>query len=648
MNFDRLDEAQINVVRWTPNESNMRVVAAAGSGKTTTVTALTAKLVLVDGVAPHEICVLTFANKAAAELSSRINEALGAGVGAQVKVGTYHAVGLDFLRKAEPNSWPMPRCMDLGTASRDPGVPSTTQLYRSVLVFGTVHGTDEDSLRVADTPERHIQLIQLQRADGRNVTQAQPSREVKELVTAWAMAERAKQVLNAWEFDDVLLSWEMHLRNHPEGLYRVVIVDEAQDNNRIQGLIALALAGTRGRVVMVGDLRQTVHEWRGAYPKLFAEADKKLKAQTRELPYNYRSRPAIIELCNQYAHGMPWSLGSPVSATREPTSDPVVYSEYFDHYMQGVSIAQRIKEEMEAGKVCSRAVLCRTNGLLATMEAAFVAVGVPVHMPSNASVFRGLPASQAVEYLRAVCKGDASAAAVIANVPKRFIPRNFLTSLVNEPARPGETLGRKIARLATQGNWARGVKKSLYDFSHFFDNAESCTWRDQIEEVRKVLRVTQDDAGEAHETDNWAVVQAVLSVAARCENFDQLDTFIQTIGRTPHNVQEGVVLSTIHRAKGLEWDEVYVDVTEGMLPHHRARGPRLGEEQRLLYVALSRARERLHLSAALETYTPTKAGGRSSLLNAVRHLIVTGGDGDGGDGEGDGDDNAQLTPAEEG
>lgn len=630
MNFDLLDEAQINVVRWSPDQPNMRVVAAAGSGKTTTVTALTTKLVLVDGVAPQDICVLTFANKAAAELTSRINAALGAGVGAQVKVGTYHAVGLDFLRRAEPNSWPMPRCMDLPASSRAAGVPSTMQLYRSVLVFGTVPGTNEESLRVAENADQHVQLIQLQRADGRNVTQARPVREVKELVTAWAMAERAKQALNAWEFDDVLLSWEMHLRNHPEGLFRVVIVDEAQDNNRIQGQIAVALAGSRGRVVLVGDLRQTVHEWRGAYPKLFAEADKQLHAETRELPYNYRSRPAIIELCNQYAHGMPWALGSPVSATREATDDPVRYREHPDHYSQGVAIAQRIKEEIEAGKVCTRAVLCRTNGLLATMEAAFVTVGVPVHMLTNSSMFRGLPATQTIEYLRAICRGDPSAAAVIANVPKRFIPRNFLTALINEPSFHNETLGRKIARMTTNGNWARGVKKSLYDFAHFFDNAASCTWREQIGEVRKVLSATQDDAGEAHETDNWAVTQAILSVAERCEGFAQFESFVREVEKAPHTALDGVVLSTVHRAKGLEWDEVYVDVTEGMLPHHRARGPRVGEEQRLLYVALSRAREQLHLSAAQETYTQTKAGGRSSLLRGVSYLLAMEGDADDG------------------
>lgn len=622
MNFDLLDEAQVNVVRWSPDQPNMRVVAAAGSGKTTTVTALTTKLVLVDGVAPHEICVLTFANKAAAELTSRINASLGAHVGSQVKIGTYHAVGLDFLRKVEPNSWPMPRCLDLPTASRAPGVPSTMQLYRAVVVFGTVPGTNEDSLRVADTADQHVRLVQLQRADGCNVTQAKPVREVKELVTAWAMAERAKQALNAWEFDDVLLSWEMHLRNRPEGLFRVVIVDEAQDNNRIQGKIAVALAGSRGRVVLVGDLRQTVHEWRGAYPKLFAEADKQLQAETRELPFNYRSRPAIIELCNQYAHGMPWSLGAPVNPTRPATDDQVRYSEHVDHYSQGVAIATRIKEEIEAGKVCTRALLCRTNGLLATMEAAFVTVGVPVHMTTSSSLFRGLPATQTIEYLRAICQGDPNAAAVIANVPKRFIPRHFLTALINEPALRNETLGCKIARLTTQGNWARSVKRSLYDLSHFFENAASCSWREQIEIVRKVLSNSEEDVGEAHETDNWAVTQAVLTVAARCESFDQFEVFVQEIQRAPHADPNGVVLSTVHRAKGLEWDEVYVDVTEGMLPHHRARGPHIGEEQRLLYVALSRAREKLHLSAAHETYTQNKAGGRSSLLRAVAHLLV--------------------------
>jgi superfamily I DNA/RNA helicase len=623
--FDCLDDDQVEVMRWGPDDSNLRVVAAAGSGKTTTVTALVAKLILVDEVTPSDICVLTFAAKAAQELTERLTQVVGHSAAAQLRVGTFHAVGLDFLRKGDPAPWVMNRCMDLPTGSRAPDVPSAVQLYRSVLVFGTVPGTNETSLRVADIPDLHLHHIQLQRADGRDVTKAKPVREAKELVTAWAMAERAKGALKAWEFDDVMLAWRKELAARPEGCFRVVIVDEAQDNNRIQGEIAQALAGTRGRIVLVGDLRQTVHEWRGAYPKLFAEAHTTLKAETRELPFNYRSRPAIISLCNAYASGMPWSLGRNVKATREATSHGVECQVYPDHYAQGVAIATSILREMQAGQHKTRAVLCRTHGLLATMEAAFVAAGVTVYMATPTSLFRGMAARQVIEYLRAVCMGDATAAAVIANVPKRFIPRNFLSALTSEPAKPGETLGRKISRLATSGNWTRAAKTAAYEFAHVIESAERAPWHEQITAIERILHSAQDDVGEAHETDTWAVAQAVLTLARRCAGFSEFDFFVKKIESMPavraRQGTDGVTLSTVHRAKGLEWDDVYVDVTEGMLPHHRVRGPALGEEQRLLYVAMSRARERLYLSAAAETYTPQRAGGKSSLLGRVEHLL---------------------------
>jgi DNA helicase-2/ATP-dependent DNA helicase PcrA len=616
MDFEKLDEDQVNVVRWAPGKQNLRVVASAGSGKTTSVVALVTKLILVDEIEPQDICVLTYANKAGSELKTRLAESLGPAIVGHMQVGTYHAVGLNVLRRDSPEKWDMGRCCDLGQGQRAPEIPSTNYMWRCAVVFGTMPGTGEACLKVTETPDFHIQQACLQRADGRTFKDAKNSAMAKKFKEAWALVERCKTYYSAWDFDDVLFAWRDRLKVQG-GSFRVVIVDEAQDNSRIQLDIAQLLTREDGNLVLVGDLRQTVHEWRGAYPKLFSEADKELTAETKQLRFNYRSRPDVVELCNKYATGKKWCLGDPSKVTREADGKCIFYNDFATHFEQGDHIAQQVKEELEAGFERSRVVLCRTRGLQAIMEGCFLALDVPVVIAGGGSCFRSPAAICVINYLTALHENNATALVTVLNTPKRYIPKNFGMRLQSEQRRHGEKIEAQLRRLIHTDSMSQSSKVNALELADFLENLRAATWKHRPQLLVELLKTQWEEGADAHESDGPGTVYAVAMLAARYDSYEGFRDFLNRQASAKANDESSVVLSTIHKAKGLEWDDVYVDVTHGNIPHAKAKGNAIQEEERLLYVALSRAKERLFLSAA-SAGDNDESGGRSRLLPSLK------------------------------
>ena len=149
IDIDKLDPDQVEVMRWSPEDGNLRVVAAAGSGKTTTLVALIAKLILVDGIDPSRILVATFANKAAGEMKKKLKHTVGSYLDRLV-VGTFHGLGLEALQAVDSQFWTTSRCIDLDKNSRASDTPHVMSLYRNAVVFGSMPGTNESSLKLSD------------------------------------------------------------------------------------------------------------------------------------------------------------------------------------------------------------------------------------------------------------------------------------------------------------------------------------------------------------------------------------------------------------------------------------------------------------------------------------------------------------------
>lgn len=264
--FARLDDDQKRVAAWRPDDGNLRVVAAAGSGKTTTVTALVGALIR-DGVPAKRIVVTTFTAKAGRELKNRIRPIVTPQAFADLRIGTFHSLALRAVRHADAASWDMKHCIDLPGKERGPNTPSVSVLWRTIVQYGTVPGTGVGSLKLpnCDPPSyaRGVDLFRAANVDDPTplTTRQLHARGVRlaEFKKAWGMFNDAKRKLGVWDFADVLSLFRLSLQNGAiPADADVVIIDEAQDNTQTQIDIAQGMAGANGRVILVGDGRQCI------------------------------------------------------------------------------------------------------------------------------------------------------------------------------------------------------------------------------------------------------------------------------------------------------------------------------------------------------------------------------------------------------
>lgn len=593
----QLDETQQAVARWSPDDGNLRVVGGAGAGKTGTLATLVAKLVLIDEIPAEDICVMAYNRDAAKEISSRITKMIGSQHADQMPVGTFHSLGRRWLDRIYPKQWEMNRCTDLPRKSRAHGVPSTSMFWRHAVSFGSLPGSGRRTLGVSQEPHKYEQQVNLFRADCIKASD-RPSSSLRFLADAWEMVEEAKRLLEVWDFNDVLESWLDVLRTRPEGWMRVVIVDEAQDNTRVRLEIARALAGTDGRMVLVGDLRQTIYLWAGAYPDLFRTADTTLNAKTLCLGYNYRSTPSIVALSNEYARNKAWLLGSEPEAFRSedsPVLAPTGYETPSDMYS---AWADEVLADHELSPNNTRAVLLRTNGMIAQCAAEFQVRNIPVVVQGSRPLLETHEGKTILDYVRAIWRHDLEAFSRILNQPNRFASRVYQNQLARQFLEAGQPVEQALMPAAQRCRVAPRTMRGLRAFARTMRQWRGMPWETAMHNIGSTIAQGWVDTGAAHETDSVAVLYAVTSLARRFEGPEEFLNFSDPDLRDEPFPMNPVVLSTIHRAKGREWDMVFVDVTEGSLPYetgHPRSVDEQQEEERLLYVAMTRAKTTLHL-----------------------------------------------------
>lgn len=618
----RLDNDQKHVAAWRPQDGNMRVVACAGAGKTTTTVALAADLVRSGAVAPEGIVLTTFSKKAGEELKSRLARVTPAPVLERMRVGTFHGLALRAMKAVEASRWDVSKCVDLDGRTRAQGIPASSALWRSICAFGTIPGTNRPSLKCEDgRPTDYSMAIDLLRAKGytrpSDVTDADaPGLDKWE--RAWLEYTAAKNSLGAWDFTDLLAAWLDALRTGVVPADAAVcVVDEAQDNNRVQLEIAQSLTGAAGRIILVGDLRQTIHVWRGSFPDLFQHADRAIGAHTREIPTNYRSLGPIVALGNKIAHGRDWSLGAAATAHRGARDrDDVIeiLAAADDPQSEAMIVADRIADDIDAGKgPASFAILARTNAARAYFEAALTAKNIPIAVLGGSSIFRTREAEVILAYCALAQHDAVGSLERVLNAPKRFLPTAFAHEVRAALGRGGMSLPQAIRAAAYGGTLKRGSQNGASDLAMTIERLRALPWAKVPDTVLTIVQAAQAEISEADATDedSPALYAAVVAIAKRFDCAADLIDFAQRCINGTAALVEGqrgegrVTLSTVHRSKGLEWDHVYVSATDGVFPHANALLTSIEDERRLFYVAATRAVDRL-------TFTYSQRAGRSA------------------------------------
>ncbi|WP_327244461.1 ATP-dependent DNA helicase UvrD2 [Streptomyces sp. NBC_01320] len=546
------------------------VLAGAGTGKTRAITHRIAYGVRAGILQPTSVLAVTFTNRAAGEMRGRLRQLGAAGVQAR----TFHSAALRQLQYFWPKAvgGELPRLVE-----------RKVQLVAEAAARCRIR-LDRNELRDVTSEIEWAKVTQTVPADYPAVvakSQRDAPRDTAEISQIYAMYEQLKRDRSVIDFEDVLLLTVAILQDrhdiadHVRRQYQHFVVDEYQDVSPLQQRLLDLWLGDRDNLCVVGDASQTIYSFTGATPEhLLNFRARHPNATVVKLVRDYRSTPQVVHLANGLlgqARGRAAEHRLELVSQREKGPEPA-YTEYGDEPAEAEGTARRIRDLIAAGVPAGEiAVLYRVNSQSEVYEQALSDAGVPYQL--------------------------------------RGAERFFERAEVRE------------AGVALRGAARAGGNDSL------LDDAEGLP-----SQVRAVLSTkgwtTEPPAGSGAMRDRWESLAALVRLAEDFEQAKPGATLSDLVAELDERAAaqhapavQGVTLASLHSAKGLEWDAVFlVGLTEGMMPITYARtDEQIEEERRLLYVGVTRARFHLSLSWSLSR-SPGSRGGRrpSRFLNGLR------------------------------
>lgn len=634
IDLDTLNGPQREAVLCT--EGPLLVLAGAGSGKTRVLTHRIAHLVEDLNVAPWQIMAITFTNKAAAEMRERLQSLIGGGARG-MWVSTFHGMCVRILR---------------------------TDCERVGFAKGFTIYDDSDSKRLVEQimDELNIDKKRYPIPALRNrISQAKNDLQVAEVFAEKTsdqvgqvaarvytrLQERLRQ-LNAFDFDDLLLYTWLLLKNHPDVLaayqnrFRYLMVDEYQDTNHAQYVLTQLLAAAHKNIMVVGDDDQSIYSWRGADLRNILDFEKDYpEARVVKLEENYRSMGNILAAANAViANNLtrkPKKL-----FTSKPAGDKISVYSATDERDEGRWIASEIEHQHGEGMSYNQiAVFYRTNAQSRMLEDMLMRAGVPYRLIGGTRFFDRAEIRDVMAYLNLVVNpaNDVAAHRVI-NVPKRGIGKTTVEHIDYVARETGITFLQAAELCIADDQIRSATRKAIAEFVALIHEAQGYAG-----DLRKVVEAIVDKAGliralEAENSDDAAGrienIQELFGVVdeyaqthddadalfepptaedapeaddeppVRTFQANSLPDFVEWVTlRTDMDTVaedgEAITMMTIHAAKGLEFDCVFVaGMEESLFPHGNSSQDSQGleEERRLAYVAITRARKKLYLTNA--------------------------------------------------
>ena len=622
------------------------VLAGAGSGKTRVLTSRIARLIQGGGVAPERIFAVTFTNKAAAEMRSRVGALLGADPKG-LWIGTFHSLSARLLRREAPH-------LGFGHNFTIYDADDSQAFIKRLLEprgYGgkaypprTVHALISAAKNRLVTPEAYA-------------AQAESPLE-HAAAEIYGILGPALRQANAMDFDDLLLHPLTLFREHPERLqawqrrFRHVLVDEFQDTNAAQYRLVKLLAAEHHNLTVVGDDDQAIYGWRGADVRHMLEFEREHPAtMVVRLEQNYRSTQMILDAANAVIAENADRLGKTLF-TAQQGGEPVVLFTAADERDEAEWIAREFSRLATQSDVdySGMVVLYRTNAQSRPLEESFRFQGIPYRLVGAVSFYERREVKDVLAYLRLIVNpADDEAFLRVINVPRRGLGDAAVALLVRWAGTWGKPLLEVAAAADRVPDMRPNVREAFRGFAEKIARLRA-EWgkADPAKVLQEVMRAIgyeaylADEGAEGVERlDNVAELVAGAAAWAEVAGEPEGDaeapptTMVQrylteTALVTPADATsgQGVTLMTAHTAKGLEWPVVaLVGIEEGLFPLGRAAGEEGGveEERRLCYVGLTRARERLYLSWARVRfrYGRLEMGEPSRFLEAIPGRVLT-------------------------
>lgn len=585
------------------------ILAGAGSGKTKTLTHRIAHLIAEVGIWPNEILAVTFTNKAAREMRERLSQLVGQPNSRSFMpwMGTFHGICVRLLR------------ID-GEAV---GVPKNFVIYDEDDRRGLIKRVMKE-LSVTDQqikPQGVSAMISKAKSDLLDPEEFAASAQypyAREVAKIYARYEQLRRGAGALDFDDLLLETVRLLRDTPgvrskwRQHFKHILIDEYQDTNAAQYAIVKSLVGEDRNICVVGDDWQSIYSWRGADFTNILNFERDFAGATViKLEQNYRSTGAILEAAHNVIEKNRTRTDKKLW-TSEGQGSPVQVHASNDESEEAYLVASRVSAQVGIGarKYRDFAILYRTNAQSYAMERALLTAAIPYQIVGGVRFYDRAEIKDVMAYLKLLIQPrDIMSFSRVVNQPKRGIGTATLEKFFVWQLESGQDIvsALRSAQSATALTpKARNSLVNLGDTLHAATNmlqdgsapAEIIEWLLGRVNYRDALRDGSPKAEEREEN-----VDVLLIEAQRFTSLDDLLEEAALLSSTDNDTSDNVVtLMTVHAAKGLEFPVVFmVGLEEGVFPHSRVfdSGPaELEEERRLCYVAMTRAREELHVSYA--------------------------------------------------
>jgi ATP-dependent DNA helicase UvrD/PcrA len=574
---EELNSEQLEVVY--AGEGPLLVIAGAGSGKTRTLTYRVSRLI-EDGVDPSEILLLTFTNKAAREMLSRVEQLVTIDT-RRIWGGTFHSMGNRLLRRyAEPLGF-----RSNFTILDDEDAKEMMESAISSLGIKTLEKRFPKGDVLLDI---HSFVINTRTPLELHLEDNFPHFALykEEIINVFRRYKERKREANAMDFDDLLIQWKVLLDDHPElsgalkRKFRYILVDEYQDTNKIQAEIVDAMAEVRRNVMVVGDDAQSIYSFRGAsfeniltFPLRFADA------QIFKLETNYRSTRQILELANQSIARNRFQFRKELRAVRGDGPEPATVG-VDDVFEQASFVAQRILELRDEGeKLSDIAVLYRSHYQSLELQMELTRRMIPYEIRSGVRFFEQAHIKDVLSYLKIVTnpRDELAWKRVLKLYPK--IGEKTAAEVWSRIGGTSDPLTAFLRGIESSGRGVAGSIASLRDVLKLISG--DAMLRNPAESINLVVERGYADYARAKFTNSQARLDDLEQLAQYALRYEDVEQFLNEVALANPIAGEDVavvgpedekiVLSSVHQAKGLEWRCVFVIwLADGRFPSQRA------------------------------------------------------------------------------
>ena len=610
--LENLNEEQRRAV--VDTEGALLVLAGAGSGKTRVLTTRVAYLVKNMNVDPYNILAITFTNKAAGEMKQRVANMLGESC--EVWISTFHSMCAQILFR---------ECERIGYG-KNFSIYAEAECARVLkrIMKSPSDADNEKNAKLFDTYYGHIKRIKSFNRDPKEYAEAciGESKIKKETLRLFDLYQAELKNNNAMDFDDLLINTVKLFDENPDVLeryqrrFRYIHVDEFQDTNKIQYRLVRQLAKGYGNIFVVGDEDQSIYGWRGAEISNILDFKKDFPdAKVYKLEQNYRSTAHILNAANRVIANNKKRFDKVLKTTKEGGKRVEVFNAYNDR--EEVDYVMRNINDLVtlAGyNYGDIAILMRANSLSRQFEEALTLYNMPYRVYGGIRFYERKEIKELLCYLRiAINPFDNESVARIINVPRRGIGDTTVQKLIECAGANGTHLFDVVKNIENVDGLNVGTKQKIAGFKNLWlglidaaGKSDAVAFSEYVLKASGLFDMYKADEAEPDRVENLKEFVSAVNLFRKDNPGKTIEDFLRMVALISDadeiDDSNSVTLATIHAVKGLEFPVVFiVALEENIFPSSHAvieSDDNIEEERRLMYVAITRAKERLYVSSA--------------------------------------------------